>query len=126
MLRVRSDATTAGPGQSWRERRRERRGRRGSERVVFGQSLDVGAEETVDKAVAIGGSVTVSGHVRHDAVAVGGSVTLLPGARVDGDAVAIGGTVSVDASATLDGDNVSLGGTIPTRPVGILAKGGRR
>jgi hypothetical protein len=124
---VRSDTATTASGDSWRERRRERRARRGSERVVFGQSLNVGAEETIDKAVAIGGSVTVAGHVRRDAVAVGGSVTLLPGARVDGDAVAIGGTVSVDQSATLEGDNVSLGGALPTT-VGSLTRwvvGGR-
>lgn len=82
--------------------------------MVFGQSLNVGADETIDKAVAIGGSVTVAGHVRRDAVAIGGSVTLLPGARVEGDAVAIGGSVSVDPGATLEGDNVSLGGSIPT------------
>jgi len=126
-LRVRSDTATTASGDSWRERRRERRGHRGSERVVFGQSLNVGAEETIDKAVAIGGSVTVAGHVRRDAVAVGGSVTLLPGARVDGDAVAIGGAVSVDPSATLEGDNVSLGGALPTT-VGSLTRwvvGGR-
>jgi hypothetical protein len=82
--------------------------------VVFGQSLNVGADETVDKAVAIGGSITIAGHVRRDAVAIGGSVTLQPGARVEGDAVAIGGSVSVADGATLEGDNVSLGGTIPT------------
>jgi len=35
VLRVRSD-DTAKPADSWRERRRERRGRHGSERVVFG------------------------------------------------------------------------------------------
>src|SRR5262245_1339356 len=40
VLRVRPD-TAAGPGESWRERRRERRGRHGSERVVFGQSLTI-------------------------------------------------------------------------------------
>jgi hypothetical protein len=127
VLRVRSDATTARTEDSWRERRRERRGRRGSERVVFGQSLTVGPEEVVDKAVAVGGSVTVSGHVRKDAVALGGSITLLPGARVEGDAVAIGGTVSVDEGATLDGDNVSLGGTIPTMAGSVIrgAVGGR-
>ncbi|HXD96735.1 MAG TPA: hypothetical protein VN646_09345, partial [Candidatus Acidoferrum sp.] len=38
VLQVRSDAPAAS-GDSWRERRRERRGRHGSERVVFGQSL---------------------------------------------------------------------------------------
>jgi hypothetical protein len=112
VLRVRSDAGAS--GDSWRERRRERRGRHGSERVKFGDSITIGADETVDKAVAIGGSVTVAGHVRRDAVAIGGSVSLLPGARVDGDAVAIGGTVSVPEGATLEGDNVSLGGPIST------------
>src|SRR5262245_7790026 len=113
VLRVRADPAAAS-GDSWRERRRERRGRHGSEHVVFGRSLNVGADETVDKAVAIGGSVTIAGHVRRDAVAIGGSVTLLPGARVEGDAVAIGGAVSVAEGATLEGDNVSLGGKIPT------------
>ena len=45
VLRVRSDATTAADRRdSWRERRRERRGHRGSERVVFGQSLTIGPE----------------------------------------------------------------------------------
>jgi len=113
VLRVRSDTTTTESRGTWRERRRERHGR-GSERVVFGHSLNIGADETVDKAVAIGGSVTIAGHVQRDTVAIGGSVTLLPGARVEGDAVAVGGTVSVDPAATLEGDSVGLGGTIPT------------
>ena len=113
LLRVRADATAAS-GDSWRERRRERRGRHGAERVVFGRSLTIEANETVDKAVAIGGSVTVAGHVRRDAVAIGGSVTLLPGGHIGGDAVAIGGAVSVPEGATLEGDNVSLGGPVPT------------
>src|SRR5262249_57450291 len=114
VLRVGSDVGTAESRDSWRERRRDRRGYRGGERVVFGQSLNIGGDETISKAVAIGGSVTVAGHVRQDAVAIGGSVTLLPGARVEGDAVAVGGTVSVEPGATLEGDNVSLGGPIPT------------
>jgi len=113
VLRVRPEVAAAESRESWRERRRERRGR-GSERVVFGHSLSIGAEETVDKAVAIGGSVTIAGHVQRDTVAIGGSVTLLPGARVEGDAVALGGTVSVDPAATVEGDSVSLGGAIPT------------
>ena len=51
VLRVRSD-DTAKSADSWRERRRERRGRHGSERVVFGQSLTIGADETVGARVA--------------------------------------------------------------------------
>ncbi len=113
VLKVRPETATTARDLR-REARRERRGRRGADRVVFGQSLTIGADETVDKAVAIGGSVTVAGHVRRDVVAVGGSVILLPGARVEGDAVAVGGTVSVEEGATLDGDNVSAGGTFPT------------
>jgi hypothetical protein len=113
VLRVRSEAAAAESRESWRERRRARRDR-GAQRVVFGHSLNVGADETVDKAVAMGGSVTIAGHVLRDTVAIGGSITLLPGARVEGDAVAVGGSVSVDPAATLEGDSVSLGGTIPT------------
>jgi hypothetical protein len=108
VLRVRADA--AASRDSWRGRR----GSRGPERVVFGHSLNIGADESVDKAVAIGGSLTIAGHVRRDAVAIGGSVTLLPNARVEGDVVAIGGAVSVAEGATVEGDYVSLGGTIPT------------
>src|SRR5262249_35988092 len=113
VLRVRPEAGAAESRDSWRGRRRERRGR-DAQRVVFGHSLNIGADETVDKAVAIGGSVTIAGHVQRDTVAVGGSVTLLPGARVEGDAVAVGGPVSVDPSAPLEGDRAALGGTIPT------------
>jgi hypothetical protein len=116
-LKVRSDVAT--PRRSERKRRREGANRaeqgrsRRADRVVVGQSLHIGADEVINKAVAVGGSLTVLGHVRGDAVAVGGSVTLLPGARVDGDAVAIGGAVTVEEGASLEGDNVSLGGTIP-------------
>jgi hypothetical protein len=129
VLRVRADiaAPSGDSAHSARGWGRYRRGHRGADRVVIGQSLRVAADEVVDKAVAVGGSLTILGHVRRDAVAVGGSVTLLPGARVEGDAVAIGGAVSVEEGATLEGDNVSLGGTIPTMAGSVTrwAVGGR-
>ena len=112
VLKVRPDVP-ATRGSERERRRAERRHSRGADRVVVGESLRIGADEVIGKAVAVGGSLTVLGHVRGDAVAVGGSVTLLPGARVDGDAVAIGGTVTVEEGASLEGDNVSIGGTIP-------------
>lgn len=109
VLKVRPDApvASADPQRGWRGRR-GRHGERG-DRVVVGHSLRIEAGEVVTKAVAVGGSVTVLGHVRGDTVAVGGSVNLRPGSRVDGDAVAIGGTVTVEEGARLEGDNVSLG-----------------
>jgi hypothetical protein len=117
VLKVRSDVGVTSRGAE-RERRRGRRAERaesrGTERVVVGKSLRVEADEVLNKAVAVGGSLTVLGHVRGDAVAVGGSVTLLPGARVEGDAVAIGGVVTVEDGASLEGDHVSVGGTIPS------------
>src|SRR5260370_5874692 len=54
VLRVRSD-DSAKSADSWRERRRERRGRHGSGRVRFGRSLTIGADETIAHAVASGG-----------------------------------------------------------------------
>src|SRR5258708_30133019 len=55
VLRVRSD-DTAKSADSWRERRRERRGRHGAARVGFGRSRTIGAAQTLDKATAIVGS----------------------------------------------------------------------
>src|SRR6266478_1925052 len=75
VLRVRSDVPAAS-GVTARERRRERGRHRGAERVVVGQSLSVGADEVVDKAVAVGGSVSVE-----------------EGASLEGDNVSLGGTI---------------------------------
>jgi len=97
-----------------KKRHEKRLGNHGDrkERVQVGKSLRIEAEEEVDEAVVVGGSLTVAGVVHDDAVAVGGSVTLEPGALVEGNAVAVGGTVDVQPGATLHGDRVGIGGPI--------------
>src|SRR4030095_4513270 len=69
VLRVRPDAAVTS-GNSWRERRRERRGRYGSQGVGVRGSRHVAANETVDKAVAIGGGAA-GGGVGRGGTAVG-------------------------------------------------------
>lgn len=116
VLKVRPDtvADSPEPARKQKSGRRDREGK--GERVVVGGSLRIEADEVVPKAVAVGGSVTVLGHVLDEVVAVGGSVTLRPGAQVDGNAVAIGGVVTVEEGARLQGDNVSIG----ARPIAWL------
>ena len=80
-----------------------------SDVVRTGESIVIGAEQTVGgDVVSIGGSVTVSGHVRGDAVAIGGDVTVKDGGRVDGDAVSIGGRVNRDEGSHIGGQNVGM------------------
>ena len=62
--------------------------------VRVGENITIEAGQTVrGDVVAVGGTVTVLGHVRGDAVAIGGDVDLTGGGTVDGDAVSVGGTV---------------------------------
>lgn len=79
------------------------------DRVQVGQSLRINADEQVKDAVAVGGDLTVLGHVYGDAVAVGGSVNVEPGAYVRGEAAAVGGSVNVKAGATVEGEQVGIG-----------------
>ncbi|MEK7705436.1 MAG: hypothetical protein AAB426_10790 [Myxococcota bacterium] len=87
------------------------------DRVAVGRPVRVEAGEEVGDAVAIGGPLTVAGHVRGDAVAVGGPLTLEAGAVVNGDAVAVGGPLEADPGAVVLGDRVAVSG-----PVGSLAR----
>jgi hypothetical protein len=89
----------------WRSHNREQ-----DERVAFGEALLVEQGETVRSVVAIGGPLTVRGHVREDAVAIGGDLVAEPGARIDGDAVAIGGKLDLRPGALVRGDRVNVGG----------------
>jgi hypothetical protein len=95
------------------------------DRVVVGSNGEVGVDEAVGDAVAVGGSMTVMGHVRGDAVAIGGNVVLEPSATVDGDAVAIGGEVDVADGASIKGDRVSIGGSLGGLISGLVDMGSR-
>ncbi|MEE8637625.1 MAG: hypothetical protein V3T21_01110 [Candidatus Margulisiibacteriota bacterium] len=94
--------------------------------VRFGQDLEVPAGEVVSgNAVAIGGSLTVSGRVKGDAVAVGGSLYLKDRARVGGNAVSVGGVIEKSPRAVVKGDvtEVSfagMGGITPGMAAGGL------
>ena len=60
--------------------------------------------------MAIGGDVTVDGHVEGDLVALGGDVDLHSTARVDGDVVCMGGQLREDPGAAVGGKRVTGAG----------------
>jgi hypothetical protein len=79
-----------------------RRGRYGA-RVRIGGPLDIRAQERVEDAVAVFGSITVEGEVTGDVTAVLGSVTLGPRAIVRGDVTAVGGRIDAHPDARVLG-----------------------
>lgn len=76
--------------------------------VKIGGSLEIPKDQEVDSAVAVGGSLNILGHVKHDAVAVGGSIHLGPNATIGGDAVSVGGKITKEPGATIGGDVVEV------------------
>jgi len=76
----------------------------GNSYIAFGNDVTVDENSQADRAVSVGGSVSVLGHVRGDAVSVGGSVYLGPDSRVDGNVVAIGGTVEREPGSQVGGE----------------------
>jgi UDP-3-O-[3-hydroxymyristoyl] glucosamine N-acyltransferase len=91
-----------------------------NDRVARGESLVIRSGERIENAVVLHGDLTVEGGaVVEKAVAVGGTVTLRTGARVQEDAVAIGGDLIVETGARIGKDAVSLGGQV------IEAKGSK-
>jgi hypothetical protein len=91
-------------GDDENEERNEEHWRRSAARVNIGGDITVEADERVsDPVVAVGGSVTVLGHVDDDVVAVGGSVHLGPRAVVRGDVTSVGGRIEQSPGATIRG-----------------------
>lgn len=96
------------------------RGHSADDRVSFGQSIHLSADESARDVVCIGCSIELEGHATGDAVAVGGSVRIGPGATVEGNAVAVGGKVTVASGATVEGDAVTVGGTVRVEEGGTV------
>jgi hypothetical protein len=82
----------------------------GKDVVRMGENIEISPGEMVEgDVVAIGGAVTVYGHVLGDVVSVGGGIDLKSSAEVNGDVVCVGGVVDRDEGATVHGQNVSVG-----------------
>ncbi|MEM8964668.1 MAG: polymer-forming cytoskeletal protein, partial [Acidobacteriota bacterium] len=94
------------------------RTRRSDARVSVGGYQYIEANESVEAAVVIGGSLEIDGEVRGDAVAVGGSVSV--DGDVDGTVVSVGGSVELGPEAHVHDDVVSVGGRVRAHPEAII------
>lgn len=82
---------------------------------VVGGSIEVDPDETVQgSVVAIGGEISVHGHVTEDAVSIGGPVSVY--GAVDGDVVSVGSRVVLGDQARVGGDVTTVGGSIRRAP----------
>ena len=61
--------------------------------IKVGKDINVGADQTVNNVIAIGGQITVNGLVEDNVVTIGGSIVLTNSAVVRGDVICIGGVV---------------------------------
>ena len=79
--------------------------------VIWGGSLIVEEDATVDGDVSVfGGTAVLDGHVEGDVVIFGGTASL--SGTVDGNLVLFGGTLTAGTSADVDGDCLLIGGTL--------------
>lgn len=107
-------AEAARPAKPQPELEKKKEKRAGREIVQFGRSVVIGADETVEAVVVIGGSAEVLGAVERDLVVVGGSADVQ--GAVGGDAVAVGGSLKLGPKARIEGDAVSVGGALEQDP----------
>lgn len=76
--------------------------------VLLGQSGQVHADQKVDAAIVIGGSLVVEGVVTGPAAAVGGDVEVRPSGAVSNGVYAIGGTLRIDEGADVQGPRTQV------------------
>jgi hypothetical protein len=79
--------------------------------VRFGSNIHVRAGQRIaGDVVAMGGDVTVDGHVEGDVVAMGGDVIVNPTGEVDGQVVTLGGHLREEPGSHVRGQRVQAGG----------------
>lgn len=79
--------------------------------VRFGSDITISLGQTISgDVVAMGGDVSVDGHVEGDVVAMGGDVRLGSTGKVDGQVVTIGGQLREEPGSYVGGQRVSAGG----------------
>lgn len=61
--------------------------------IKVGRDIHIAENQRVDRAITLGGQITVSGLVEHHVVSVGGSIVLTSDAVVRGNVICIGGIV---------------------------------
>lgn len=78
--------------------------------IRFGGSITVPENQTVENALAFGGSVTLSPNAKviDTAIAFGGDVILQKGAQVEGDAYSFGGKIIQKPSAIIEGERATF------------------
>jgi uncharacterized RDD family membrane protein YckC/cytoskeletal protein CcmA (bactofilin family) len=95
-----------------------------TDRLVIGDNVVLGEDDSVADLLVIGGNAEIHGKVRSDLVVIGGSATLGTNAEVRSDLVVIGGSVTMATNAEVRGDLVVIGGTLDA-PAGTRVDGER-
>ena len=73
-----------------------------------GSDIHIESDQVViGDVMAVGGDVTVDGHVEGDVVAMGGDVYMHSGGKVDGDVVCMGGELHEDEGSVIGGQRVT-------------------
>ena len=108
-------APPAPPHDTLRVIKRIGEGRSGNV-MRIGSDVHVERDQVISgDLLAVGGDVTVDGHVEGDVVAMGGDVKLNSTARVDGDVASIGGELTEEPGASIGGQRVTARGLSGTR-----------
>jgi hypothetical protein len=72
--------------------------------IKIGKDINIGENQKINSAIAIGGQITVSGLVENNVVTLGGSIVLTGAAVVRGNVVCIGGVVAQGNGAQIYGN----------------------